>query len=94
MASKETVKKEEKEEITQAEAPVLGATDLVSLLIPKIPGAKNQDDVFISVNGKNYLIRRGVEVKVPKNVRDVYESSVKAAEKADEYYFEKASSGS
>ena len=71
MASKETVKKEEREEITQAEAPVLGATDLVSLLIPKIPGAKNQDDVFISVNGKNYLIRRGVEVKVPKNVRDV-----------------------
>lgn len=78
--------------INAKDAPVIGDTDRVKLVIPKIPGAKSQDDVFISVNGKNYLIKRGVEVVVPKNVRDVYINSVKAAEKADEYYFSNASS--
>lgn len=83
----------EKKQMIQSEAPVIGECEKVKLLIPKIPGAKNQEDAFISVNGKNYLIQRGVEVTVPKNVRDVYLSSVKAAETADEYYFSKASSG-
>lgn len=81
----------EKKQVMQADAPVIGECEKVKLFIPKIPGAKNQDDVFISVNGKNYLIQRGVEVSVPKNVRDVYASAVKAAETADEYYFRMAS---
>ena len=62
-------------------------------LTPELIAKAVTQDAFISVNGKNYLIQRGVEVTVPKNVRDVYLSSVKAAETADEYYFSKASSG-
>ena len=33
------------------------------------------DDVFVAVNGKSYLIQRGVEVKLPYYVAEILESS-------------------
>lgn len=30
-----------------------------------------KDDVFVGVNGKNYLIKRGVDVEVPASVAEV-----------------------
>lgn len=52
----------------------------VELLIPRIPGAP-ADDVFISVNGENYLLPRGKKHKVPVEVKEEYERSVKATER-------------
>ena len=40
-----------------------------------------QGDLFVSVNGVNYKIRRGVEVEVPPEVAEVLEHS----QQQDEY---------
>ena len=37
--------------------------------------AKYKGDVFVSVNGRNYQIRRGEEVEVPAEVAEVLEHS-------------------
>ena len=34
-----------------------------------------KNDLFVSVNGVNYMIRRGVEVEVPRAVAEVLEHS-------------------
>lgn len=54
-------------------------------------------DVFVSVNGENYQIRRGVTVEVPSYIAEVLESSqredenaVIRMEKAEKAYLEKA----
>ena len=54
-------------------------------------------DVFVSVNGENYLIRRGITVEVPDYIAEVLENSQKEdenavirMEKAEKAYLEKA----
>ncbi len=56
-------------------------------------------DVFVSVNGENYLIKRGVSVDVPEYIAEVLESSqredenaVLRMETAERSYLEKAKS--
>ncbi|MBQ3232407.1 MAG: hypothetical protein IJB25_02910 [Clostridia bacterium] len=39
-------------------------------------------DVFVSVNGENYLIKRGVTVDVPDYIAEVLENSQKEDENA------------
>lgn len=58
---KETEKTTKKEE-TKAE-------ETVKIRIPR--GRKDEGDVFVSVNERTWLIKRGVEVEVPKCVADV-----------------------
>lgn len=40
-----------------------------------LDGDKYKDDVFVAVNGRTYLIKRGVEVEVPESVAKVLEDS-------------------
>lgn len=54
-------------------------------------------DVFVSVNGENYLIKRGVTVEVPDYIAEVLESSqredenaVMRMEMAEKAYLEKS----
>lgn len=35
-----------------------------------------RDDVFVSVNGRTFQIKRGVEVQVPRYVQEVLENSM------------------
>ena len=42
---------------------------LVKIRIPKTK--ENQDDVYVSVNDRNWQIKRGVEVEVPECVAEV-----------------------
>ena len=37
--------------------------------------SRYREDLFVSVNGMNYKIRRGVEVEVPPEVAEVLEHS-------------------
>lgn len=38
----------------------------------KLPLSRTEkDDVFVGLNGKNYLIKRGVEVEVPAGVAEI-----------------------
>ena len=42
---------------------------LVKIRIPKIKA--NQEDVFVSVNERTWIVKRGVEVEVPECVAEV-----------------------
>lgn len=51
---------------------------MVKVRIPRT--SKNQEDVFVSVNLKTYLIKRGVEVEVPESVAEVLRHQEEALE--------------
>ena len=53
---------------------------LVKIRIPR--GRENQDDVFVGVNGRTWLIKRGVEVEVPECVAEVIRNAEEAEEAA------------
>ena len=53
----------------------------VLVKIPRNKGQNANQQEFFSVNGRNYLIERGVEVEVPAEIEEVIEN----AEKAEEY---------
>ena len=55
----------------------------VDLFIPR--GSANDDpNLFIGINGKNYLLPRGKTSRVPKFVADEYNRSLRAQERYDE----------
>lgn len=53
---------------------------LVKIRIPR--ERDRQDDVFVCVNGRTWLIKRGVEVEVPECVAEVIRNAEDVAEKA------------
>ncbi len=48
-------------------------------------GYKYVDDVTVIVNGKTYIIKRGVEVQVPKGVKYAIEDSARQERLAQKY---------
>lgn len=42
-----------------------------------------KDDVFVGINGRTWLIKRGVEVEVPVEVAEVLENSARADAEAN-----------
>ena len=57
--------------------------ELVTIRIPLL--RDDQSDVFVRVNHRTWLIKRGVPVQVPKCVLEVIENSEKAELEAMEY---------
>lgn len=56
----------------------------VEIHIPK--GAANDDpNFFIGLNGVNYILPRGKTSKVPPEIAEVYNRSIKAQEEMDEH---------
>lgn len=53
----------------------------VTVRLPRLPGQNAIQEEFFSVNGKNYIIERGKEVEIPKEVAEV----IRNGEKAEEY---------
>lgn len=53
----------------------------VTVKLPRLHGQNANQEEFFSVNGKNYIIQRGVEVEIPEEVAEV----IRNAEKAEEY---------
>ena len=49
-----------------------------------------KDDVYVALNGKSYLIKRGVEVEVPKGIVEILENREKMLAVA--YAFEEKAS--
>ena len=45
-------------------------TDYVTITLPRATG-KEEDLVFVGLNGKGYTIRRGVAVRVPRPVYEI-----------------------
>ena len=56
-------------------------TKRVTVKLPKLPGQNANQEEFFSVNGKNYIIKRGIEIEIPEEVAEV----IRNAEKAEEY---------
>lgn len=53
----------------------------VTVRLPKAPGQNAIQEEFFSVNGKNYIIKRGETVEIPEEVAEV----IRNGEKAEEY---------
>lgn len=61
-----------------------GTEETVSIILPRL-GKNDESAVFVSLNFKNYLIKRGVRVDVPKAVADMLQSNAEAEDEAYEY---------
>ena len=53
----------------------------VTVRLPSNKGQHANQDEFYSVNGKNYMIKRGETVEIPEEVAEV----IRNAEQAEEY---------
>ena len=53
----------------------------VTVRLPRLPGQNAIQEEFFSVNGRNYIVKRGEYVEVPEEVAEV----INNAEKAEEY---------
>lgn len=56
---------------------------MVDLYVPR-EHAK-QPDLYIAVNGEDYLIKRGSTVKVPDYIKEVYDHSIAMKNQAMEF---------
>jgi hypothetical protein len=65
------------------------AQEKVRLFIPK--ESKDDDGLFLSVNGKRILVKKGVPVFVEPKYAEVYFNSLAAENKANAYIEENAS---
>lgn len=65
---------------TDEEAASLPIPERVVLRVPR---DKKKGDLFVAVNGENFLIQRGVSVEVPRYVAEVIQNSLTQDEKAE-----------
>lgn len=63
-----------------AETKKENAEKLIKIMLPRIKGAES--DVFVSVNERTWLIKRGAEVEVPECVAEVIRNSEAMQEEA------------
>lgn len=57
----------------------------VRVKLPRLNGHNANQDEFFSVNGKNYIIKRGEYVEVPPELEEVIRNGEKAEDAAFEY---------
>ena len=67
-----------------ATAPTKSMRKTVVINIHKTPGKLGRSDVFVSVNNRDFLIRRGVDVEVPGEVMHVLENAIEDAWEMDD----------
>lgn len=73
-AKKETTAVETAETVETTESCTGATDDMVWIEIFKDTD-RYKDDVVVSLNGKVYVIKRGVRVKVPKAVKEILDHS-------------------
>jgi len=76
-------KAEPKTEIIE-EKPVDAMTVMETVYLPR-PTGKEENYVFVGLNGKGYTIMKGMPVKVPKPVADILNESLRNEQKADRW---------
>ncbi len=60
------------------------SNDLVEYILFKDSGKYN-DDVFVGYNGKSYIIKRGVPVKLPRPVYEILKQSMEQDNKTADF---------
>lgn len=69
-----------------AETNKTAETKTAKMVVIKLPLTRTEkDDVFVALNGKTFLIKRGVEVKVPYGVAKILERKEKMLSIAMEF---------
>ena len=58
---------------------------MVTVKLPRLRGQNANQDEFFSVNGRNYMIKRGEEVEIPVEVAEVIKNNEQAEEYAMRY---------
>lgn len=58
-----------------------GSEKLVKAFYPEYAGTRDSGDIQVGINGVNYLVKRGVEVMIPEDVKEVIDYSVKEDQK-------------
>ena len=53
----------------------------VTVRLPRLAGQNANQEEFFSINGKNYIIKRGETVEIPEELAEV----IRNGEKAEEY---------
>ena len=53
--------------------------------LPRLSGQNARQEEFFSVNGRNYIIQRGIDVEVPEEVAEVIRNAERAEECAMHY---------
>lgn len=59
-------------------------SDYVSVTLPRATG-KEEDFVFVGLNGKGYTIRRGVTVRVPKPVYEILAEARRQEQRQEDF---------
>lgn len=59
-------------------------SDYVTITLPRATG-KEEDVVFVGLNGKGYTIRRGVAVRVPRPVYEILAESQRQEQRQRDY---------
>ena len=59
-------------------------SDYVSVTRPRATG-KEEDFVFVGLNGKGYTIRRGVTVRVPKPVYEILAEARRQEQRQEDF---------
>ena len=73
-----------KSEESIADPKTKSEDDKVTVFIPKDPLNKNDDYLYVAVNGENCRIKKGENVSVHKKFAEVIQRSQKTANEADE----------
>ncbi len=60
------------------------ANDYVSVTLPRATG-KEEELVFVGLNGRGFTIRRGVTVRVPRPVYDILAESQRQQQRQQDY---------
>lgn len=58
--------------------------DYVNVTLPRATG-KEEDFVFVGLNGKGYTIRRGVTVRVPKPVYEILAEARRQEQRQEDF---------
>ena len=58
--------------------------DYVTVTLPRATG-KEEDFVFVGLNGKGYTIRRGVSVRVPRPVYEILAESQRQQQRQQDF---------
>lgn len=73
-----------KPEMKKIELPYDPMQELVEVCLPKATG-REENFVFVGLNGKGYQIRRGETVKIPRPVYDILAASERAGERQEAF---------
>lgn len=60
----------------------------VKIIIPRIPGQKEQDDYVVSLHGERVQIQRGVEVEVTKPIAALIELFEREKDESERIMFQ------